>query len=377
MKNISFIYASFLALLIAGCGNQKSTETSNEESTETSTVIVTQEQFNSSGFALGNMQKQTFPNMVETSGMIDVPPSNKAIITAFMGGFVKRTPLLVGDRVKKGQPLITLESQEFVKMQQEYLEVFNQLDFLKAEYDRNKTLFEEKIASQKNYLEAKSNYETFLAKSEGLRKQLQMLNISPKNVEQRIITPEAVIYSPIDGSITKMHVSTGSYVSPSMEILEIVDNEHVHLELTVFEKDILKIKKGQEIQFKIPEASEETFGAEVYLVGTSIEDAQRTIKVHGHLEKEDGGFLPGMFVDAKIMTDTTKAWGLPEEAVFNVEGSSYLLKLISKEGGDLQFERVGVTLGDSYAGHVEITSQEKLNDNDQFLVKGVYDLFGN
>ena len=86
--------------------------------------------------------------------MIDVPPENRASVTAFMGGFVKKTPLLVGDRVKKGQLLVVLENQEFVQMQQDYLEVFNQLDYLKAEFERNQTLFKEKIASQKNFLQA-------------------------------------------------------------------------------------------------------------------------------------------------------------------------------------------------------------------------------
>ena len=158
-----------------------------------------------------------------------------------------------------------------------------------------------------------------------------MLNISPSNVEKGIITSQASIYAPISGSVTKMNVAKGSYVSPATEILEIVDNEHVHLELTVFEKDILKVKKGQKIQFRIPEASEEAFNAEVHLVGTSIDNAKRTIKVHGHLEQEDGNFLPGMFVDAMIITDTIKTWSLPEEAIIESEGNHYVLKLIAKK----------------------------------------------
>lgn len=374
-KHIIHSYAAALLLLMMGCGNQNKTETTDETS-ETSTITVTGEQFSANGFQLGKMEKRPFPFVVETSGSIDVPPSNKAIVTAYVGGYVKRTPLLVGDKVKKGQPLVVLENQEFVKMQQEYLEVFNQLDFLKSEYERNKTLFEEKIASQKQYLEAKSNYDTQMARYSGLREQLRMLNISPERVEQGNITPEATIYSPIEGSITKMNVSTGSYVSPASEILEIVDKAHIHLELVVFEKDILKVKKGQQIRFRIPEASEETYSAEVYLVGTSIEDAKRTIKVHGHLEKEDTDFLPGMFVDAMIMTDTTSSLSLPEEAVIDSEGSSYVLKLVSKNGDDYQFERVGVTPGTTFGGHTEILASDNLKSDDQFLVKGVFDLIG-
>ncbi len=372
MKNIILIATVFLLLM--GCGNKNNAESASEEQGEETGIVVTQEQFDTNDLTIGPMEKRTFPKMVETSGTIDVPPENRASVMAFMGGFVKKTALLVGDQVKKGQLLVVLENQEFVQMQQDYLEVFNQLDYLKAEFERNQTLFEEKIASQKSFLQAKSNYEMAKARYQGLREQLQMLNISPSNVEQGNITPQAVIYAPISGSITKMNVAKGSYVSPATEILEIVDNRHVHLELTVFEKDILKVKKGQKIQFRIPEASEEAFNAEVHLVGTSIDDTKRTIKVHGHLE-EEGNFLPGMFVDAMIMTDTIKTFSLPEEAVIESEGTIYVLKLVNKQDGSYIFERVAVKQGNTFDGYSEILSNE-LNETDQFLTKGVFDLIG-
>jgi len=373
MKHIFQISAALL--LMASCGNKNSEASSAEEQGEETGIVVTQDQFDTNNLMIGTLEKRTFPKIIETSGMIDVPPENRATITAFMGGFVKQTSLLVGNRVKEGQLLVVLENQEFVQMQQDYLEIFNQLDFLKAEFERNQTLFEEKIASQKNFLQAKSNYDTAKARYQGLKEQLQMLNISPSAVEQGKISSQAAIYAPITGSITKMNVAKGSYVSPATEILEIVNNDHIHLELTVFEKDILKVKKGQKILFKIPEASETSFNAEVYLVGTSIDSDKRTIKVHGHLEhEEDTNFLPGMFVDAMIMTDTVQTWALPEEAVIESEGNHYVLKLIKKEDG-YTFERIPVAQGNSYDGYSEIIS-EQLTESDEFLIKGVFDLIG-
>jgi cobalt-zinc-cadmium efflux system membrane fusion protein len=373
MKHIFQISAALL--LMVSCGNKNSEASSTEEQGEETGIVVTQDQFDTNDLMIGTLEKRTFPKIVETSGMIDVPPENRATITAFMGGFVKQTSLLVGNRVKEGQLLVVLENQEFVQMQQDYLEIFNQLDFLKAEFERNQTLFEEKIASQKNFLQAKSNYDTAKARYQGLKEQLQMLNISPSAVEQGKISSQAAIYAPITGSITKMNVAKGSYVSPATEILEIVNNDHIHLELTVFEKNILKVKKGQKILFKIPEASETSFNAEVYLVGTSIDSDKRTIKVHGHLEhEEDTNFLPGMFVDAMIMTDTVQTWALPEEAVIESEGNHYVLKLIKKEDG-YTFERIPVAQGNSYDGYSEIIS-EQLTESDEFLIKGVFDLIG-
>ncbi|HAB28612.1 MAG TPA: efflux transporter periplasmic adaptor subunit, partial [Xanthomarina gelatinilytica] len=86
-------------------------------------------------------------------------------------------------------------------------------------------------------------------------------------------------------------VSNGSYVSPSDTIIEIVDTDHIHLELSVFEKDILKIKKGQDILFTIPEATDSIFKADVHLVGTTIDETNRRVKIHGHIEEGQAQFV--------------------------------------------------------------------------------------
>ena len=113
----------------------------------------------------------------------------------------------------------------------------------------------------------------------------------------------------------------------------------------------------------------------MHLVGTSIDETKRSIKVHGHLEHEEGNFLPGMFVDAMIMTDTTKTLSLPEEAVIESEGNYYVLKLIEQKEGGYTFERVAIKQGGTFDGYTEIISTS-LNETDQFLTKGVFDLIG-
>lgn len=130
------------------------------------------------------------------------------------------------------------------------------------------------------------------------------------------------------------------------------------------------------IQFRIPEASEKAFNAKVYLVGKSIDDEKRTIRVHGHLENEDeANFLPGMFVEAIIMTDTSQNLSLPEEAIIESEGSFYVLRLVDQQNGNHVFERVSVKHGSTFDGYTEIFASE-LNETDQFLTKGVFDLIG-
>ncbi|GGG40533.1 hemolysin D [Croceivirga lutea] len=369
----AFVTYIVLALFLANCGTKKENET---EANEASGIILSEEQFSGNNFSLGTLIQQDFEISVQTTGMIDVPPQNKAIVTAPLGGFVKNTHLIVGDNVTKGQPMVTIENQEFVRLQKEYLTVYNNLEFLQSEYQRNKTLLEENITSEKNFLQAKSNYEMAKANYLTLQKQLQMVNISPKTVESGTISSQSTLYAPISGSVTQVNVNKGSYVSPSSEIIQIVDNDHLHLELIVFEKDALKIKKGQHINFLIPETGDTQYQGEVYLVGTAVDETNRTIKVHGHPNTENK-LLTGMFVEASIQIDSKKALALPENAVVEKDGDFSVLVLSEQENGNYKFEERLVTIGSRLNSYVEILNTEDFEDGTQFLINGAFELLAN
>ncbi|QHI36253.1 Cobalt-zinc-cadmium resistance protein CzcB [Kordia antarctica] len=370
---------TFLSLLFSlyNCGNKESQTTQNEvQETANNFIKISQAQFEQNKMTLGNLEEKQFPTIINVNGMIDVPPENKAVVSATMGGYIKNMPLLVGDKIKKGQLLATIENPEFVTLQQEYMEVNAQLTYLKSEFERQKTMVAEKITSQKSFLKAESDYKTAVATYNGLRQQLRMLNISPATVEKGTMVSVATIYAPISGSITKVNVTKGTYVSPAMSILEIIDNDHIHLELSVFEKDIMNVKKGQQIDFKIPEATKEIFKAEVHLVGTSIEQ-NRTIKVHGHIEDDENhNFLTGMFIDANIITNTTLAKAIPSEAIVVVDEVSYVLVLDKKEGKTYYFIQKEVVVDASYNGYSIIKNSEAFTSNTQFLTKGAFNLLG-
>jgi len=373
----SFQYITFLLsiLLFMACGESANKSENTAIPLEEEPIEISEAQFEGSKMQLGTLSEQSFPLVVRSTGMIDVPPQSRAIISSFAGGYVQKTPLLVGNKVRKGQVLATLENPEFVEMQQRYLETAQQLTYLKSEYERQKTLVEEQISSQKSFLKAESDYKSALAIYNGLKKKLQMLNININVVEAGNITSEIALYAPIHGSVTEMNISKGTYVSPSDEIMEIINTDHIHLELAVFEKDILKIKEGQKILFNIPEALEDTFEAEVHLVGTSIDTKNRTVKVHGHLEDDENhNFALGMFVDAQIITESSQALALPDDAIITLDDKYYVLLINSNEEAQYVFNQKEVTIGSSFNGYTIIKNKDDFTKNDLFLVKGAFSL---
>jgi cobalt-zinc-cadmium efflux system membrane fusion protein len=269
---------------------------------------------------------------------------------------------------------LTLQNTEFLDIQKEYLEVAEQINYLKSEYERQKTLYDEKISSQKNYLKAESDYRKTKAMYQSLREKLLMLNINPAQVEKGKLTSVITIYSPISGDIVIMNANVGMPIAPSDVILEIVDTQHLHLELAVFEKDILRVKEGQIIEFTVPEAAKEVFKAEVHLVGKSIEGNDRTINVHGHLDDNiKQKLLTGMFVEAGILVDTKKGLAIPTEALVTESNKNFVL-LLDTSKKQYSFKKVKVSIGEKSEKYVEIIPDSEVNASSKILTKGVFDI---
>jgi len=367
------IYIFIFSLVLVSCGkSDKQTQTETDSQVNGNLVIVNKTQFDSGKMKLGVPEEQVFDETIKANGMIDVPPQNRASVSTFLGGYVKKTPFLVGDKVRSGQHLVALQSTEFVEIQQQYAEVNEQLNYLKSEFERQQILYTDKITSQKNFLKAESTYKSTLALHQGLHKKLEMMNANPASVEKGNITSVFNLYAPIQGTITKVNIRNGVYVSPADEILEIVNTDHIHLELSVFEKDVLKIKKDQSIYFKIPEVSNDIFHAEVHLVGTSVDEEDRTIIVHGHIKDDvQTNFVTGMFVESEIIISSKKCLALPTDAIEEIEGNYFALVLTDQKEDLYSFDKIKLNVGKQNEQYTEVLNTDEFKDK-EVLTKGVY-----
>jgi cobalt-zinc-cadmium efflux system membrane fusion protein len=369
MKKLLYIFLS--ALLLTACKKEVKEEViiKNEDK-----ISISKEQFQNMKMEVGLPMEQNFNIGIKATGKIEVPPENRVKITSFLGGYIKSTHLLIGDKIKKGQALVTLENTEFIDIQKDYLEVAEQISYLKSEYERQKTLYTEKITSQKNYLKAESDYKRANGVYQSLKKKLELLNISPAQVQKGNLTTTITIYAPIAGDVTVMNANVGMFMSPADIILEIVDTVHLHVELAIFEKDILQVKEGQNILFTVPQAAKEEFKAKVVLVGKSIETKDRTIMVHGHLDNAiKQRLLTGMFVEATILTDSKKGLAIPIDALISENNKNYVLLLKNNLEGNYIFEKTEVKVGEKSVDSIEIIENKNVNKNTKILLKGVFD----
>jgi len=361
------------ALLLNSCGNEEAV-VAEELQQDEQKVVLSVAQYKSADIQLGKVELRNLSNVIQCNGVLDVPPQNLVSISLPIGGNLKSTELLQGMKVAKGQIIAVFEHPDYVQLQQEYIQAKSTLDFSEIEYHRQTELNKEQVTSQKSFQKTKADYLSQKALVLGLQKKLEQLGISTAQMEKGNITNTISITSPINGYVTKVNVNIGKYLNPNDVAFEIVDTEHLHAELTVYEKDITKIKTGQTIHFSLPNENGNERSAKVHLIGREI-SSDRTVRIHGHLDKEDIELLPGMYIKARIEVGENKTLSLPEKAIVQNAGKNYIfIKINSEHKDEFAFKMIEVEVGVSENGFTEVMLPKDVSLSADVVVNGAYDL---
>ena len=367
-----FIFCA-LIILQASCNPKKESTTTDEHTDEPTTVEITKEQYQTVGIELGKVTSRKLSDIIKATGVLDAPPQNLNSVSALFGGFLKSTDLLQGKAVRKGELIAVMQHPDYIQMQQDYLDSKSQLEFLEMEYQRQQELAKENINAQKTLQQSKSQYLSMQSRAKGLEKKLALINIDPSTLQNGNIRSEINIYSPITGFVTEMNVNIGAYVNPNDVMFKIVDTDHLHAELTIFERDVQRIKLGQKVRFTLADETVER-RATVYLIGHEIA-TDRTVRIHCHLDKEDKNLLPGMYLKAIVEAGGHDVPALPNSAVVDFEGRKYVFVSSNPQRDSLHFEMIEIKLGSSEMGYTEVIVPESINIQDSYFVtKGAYDL---
>lgn len=343
---------------------------------EAETVELTPTQLQESGIELGGIVQRNLSTTLRVNGIIDIPPQNLVSVSAIMGGFIRNTTMLEGTKVKKGTLLALLENPEFIQVQQDYLETKSQLAYAEQEYIRQKELQKENVNAQKTYQQALAQFSSLKSRLAGLNQKLLSIGIKREELEKGEMTRLLPVKSPISGTITAVNVNIGKYVGPTDSMFEIVDTDHLHVELSVFEQDLPKVKIGQRVRFYLAGSPTKEREARVHLINPKINE-DRTVRIHCHVENDDSGLIPQNYVKAEIETGNQSTNALPTEAVVNFESKNYIFLKKPKAGNDksTSFEMVEVQTGVSENGFTEIQNLEAdMLKQTNLVVKGAYTL---
>ncbi len=349
MKNLKFII--LIALFSTSCKNKtvENTPPLSDEKTAENIVNFTDAQLQNGKIQIGKAEMRTLKGILKVNGIIDVPPQNLISVSFPLGGYLKNTHLLPGMPIKKGQVIATLEDAAYIQLQQDYLTVSAKLDYLQLDLARQQELNTQKINAEKTLQQVQSEYRLQHISQKGLAEKLRLIGINPDNLTENNMTRTVSVHSPINGYVSKVNVNIGKYLAPTDVMFQLVNTDDIHANLTVFEKDIPKLKIGQKLTVSIPSIPNKNYTAEIILIGRDLNE-NRAVEVHCHFDNEDHKLSPGMFLSADIQTTETNALTLPNEAVVRFENKHFIF--IEKEKGIFEMVEVGLGVTDKMFSQV-------------------------
>ncbi len=365
IKTYILLFAA--SLFIVSCGKHDEDEHKHQSGEESEhqehgegheeEVHLSEQQVQSLGITSDTLPFRNISSYVEANGQLEVPPQNEATVTAIVGSNVRLIKVIEGDKVRKGQVLAYLSHPNLIKIQTDYINNWNQLQYLEKEYHRQKTLYDEKVGSGKVFQKTQAEYQSMKGMVKGGEAQLKQMGLGLNQIQQSEIYEQVPVISPIDGHVRLVEVKTGQYVEPHTEMFEIVNIEHIHADLMVFEKDMHKVKQGQRIRFTIESLPGQELEAKIYSVGKAFEQEPKAIHLHAEIENKKGLLIPGMYIRGRIMINDVQSYALPEAGVVR-EGEKYFIFTAKKEtdNGETEwaFEPVEVIVGAKDDGWIEV-----------------------
>lgn len=396
MKKILIIAISFsLLAVIVSCGSKSSKveETvaekpgQEDEHGKAETATLTEEQMKAIGVELGVIEEKELTSSLKTNGVLRVPNQNKASVNSVYSGVVKSLLVQPGSKVSRGQTIATISNPEFIETQSEYLGVNNKIAMAELEVKRQKELNEGNAGSLKNLQAAETELRSLRNVRSRLAQQIQLMGINPARLSDGKLISVLSISSPINGVVSSVTVKMGSFVDVSTPVAEIVDNSQLHLDLSVYEKDLPNLRNNQVIHFTLTNNPGKEYDAEIFSLGSSFEGESKAVSVHAKVMGDKTGLIDGMNVTAIISLQKATVPAVPTDAIVTLQNQDYIFMVKDahpeedhkdekeeghKEDPGMSFEIIPVAKGVSEVGYTQITLLKEIPRDAKIVVKGAF-----
>lgn len=220
-----------------------------------------------------------FDHYIQTQGHVE--SENNIIVSARSAGLITNVAVTEGQQVKKGQMIAEIDNTMILR-NIESMEA--QLALVNSVYERQKNLWDQKIGTEIQFLQAKTN-------KESLEKQLASLK------EQNEMTR---IRAPFNGTVDEINIKVGENIAPGMPAARIVNTSDLKLVVRISEAYVTSVKKGNKAIVHIPDISKDIEGT-VSFVGRNIDVLSRTFNIEVKLPSDLTYLRPNMTATAKVI----------------------------------------------------------------------------
>lgn len=337
---------------------------------------LTADQVRMADLQTGRVEYRNLSQTLTLNGRVVAGAQNRATVSALQGGFIRQIALLPGQSVRKGQVLARVENPDLIQVQQDYAENRARLTYLESEYARQQELSRENVGALKVFQQTSADLNATRARLSALAQRIQRVGLSPEAAVKGQFNSTYAVTSPINGIISDVPANLGQYVQPSDVIAQLTGTDGLFAELTVFEKDLGKVREGQRLRLQMTNEGGRERMARIYLINQTI-DNDRSVRVLARFEPGTGNrpLIPNAFLKATLELGNVQTPSLPEGAIVTAEGKDYIFVQEAAEKTGTPFRAISVRRGVTQNGYSGVVLPEGFSVNGSaVVVRGAYSL---
>ena len=373
--NNNLVLAVVSALLLLGCGSDKK-ENKEEKKIIRPAGIVTLSPtaVKEIGLHVELTVLKPFTGYISIPAKVLADQDNEAQVGSLVQGRVYKVFVKAGDYVKAGQELMQVEGLQIGEIKAGFLKAKAALEYQKANYERQRTLNEQKIGSQKSLLEAQAEFEKAKAEFNAEDRKIHSVGLNDVDIlngrnghADEHTSGTLPVKSPINGIVAERNVVVGQLVDGNTTAFKLVNTGSVWVDGQIYERDLYKIPAKAEITFSSSANPAEIFKGRLSYIGQTIDEKSRTITVRGEFPNAQGKMKPQMFGNMKIQAGkNSMALLVPAESIMKIENTD----VVFIQKNDTTFEKRAVIPGAVQDDLVEI--KEGLMENERIVIKAAF-----
>lgn len=342
-------------------------EKKDEHAEGKSELTLTSEEAERAGIKVEAMKAQALGETVVVTATIQPDSDRLARVAPRIEGRIISAPAKLGDRVRAGQTLATLDSVEVGEAHAAWTQAQAELRIAEADFKRAESLNAEEIIPRKDFLRAQADRDKAAAALRAAADRLRLLGgaqaASGKGVAGFAVT------APFAGTVIEKKVTLGELATPSVPMYAIADLSRLWIQANLPEATLAKVRLGANAKVTVPAYPGETFTGRVTHIGAMLDKDTRTIAARIEVANADGRLKPEMFATATIEAagDKREAIALPDAAIVLLEGQPTVF--VFEQGA---YEARQVEPGERLDGRTVLKSGVKAGD--QVVTAGAYAL---
>jgi cobalt-zinc-cadmium efflux system membrane fusion protein len=333
-------------------------------------IVLTNEQISNLGVEIGTLKSVANIPLLNAPAKVVIPPEHETIVSAPQAALISRLNVTVGDTVKKGQVLATLNSPDLVELQHRYLQISLEKNLAFNNFQRDKKLFNEGIIPQKRWQETHSFYQDRESELNNIQQMLKIAGMSEKAIQQlaqsRQLNSQTTLVAPISGVILERMATAGERLNALAPLYRLANLEQLWLEIAIPQEQISGVKIGDTVAITNSSAT-----AKIVLLGKSVNLTNQSVMARAVIVSNQESLRAGQSVNISVIQgNNSTAFEVPNAAIAQNEGKAFLFVRNAKGFAVIPVNVIGKQVATSMING-------GLKGNEQIAVKGAVALKAN